>query len=100
MQRFQVVLELAQLLGSQAAQALLGSKSLENVLGLQPTQAFLGRSLVEHRLLFFRRQAVQKLLAQVANILFDRRGHAWILRVHHDQPDRRSPQKSTLKPAA
>jgi hypothetical protein len=54
MQRFQVVLELAQLLGSQTAQALLGREVFEHVFR---------RSLVQHCLLFFRCQTVQKLLA-------------------------------------
>ena len=50
-------------LGSQPPQALLGREALEHVLGREVFEHVFRRSLVEHRLLFFGRQAVQKLLA-------------------------------------
>ena len=50
-------------LRSQAAQALLGSQPPQAFLRREVFEHVFRRSLVEHRLLFFRRQAVQKLLA-------------------------------------
>jgi hypothetical protein len=61
MQRFQILFELAQLLG------------------LQPAQALLGRRLVQHRPPFLRRQLLQKPLARFAHEFFHRVGHARVL---------------------